>query len=447
LCVALLAFLACGDAPAPGDGRPHIESFTASPAELRVGDPVELLPRFISSPARIEPDVGPVVTGARIPVGPFPSGMLFTLIVGDAGREVQQELRLPLVYRHRLKPITPSDNARADHGAAVLADGRVLVFGGRSPTYAPWVATELFDPATGSFSPSGEMPVTRFNPVWTGVSGSRIVIAGGETSAARRDDATAVLVWSPGTGEWTSPGNLLEVRTGNTATRLPLEGNVLLVAGGDFYMRDPSRVTPVEVFDVDKGTSYTPRGAMLASRLLATATRLLDGRVLLAGGLDSFTNEEIPGAEIYEAGSETFTPACTLVSERWAHAAVALPDGRVLLAGGYFAGRVTPSTEIWDPMTRQCTGTGPLHVPRADLRLVLLASGEVLAIGGRGDDGQALGAVETWSPLTGTWSEHEDLPVARVGHTVSLLRGGQVLLLGGADGSGAWPVKAAELYD
>jgi hypothetical protein len=37
--------------------------------------------------------------------------------------------------------------------------------------------------------------------------------------------------------------------------------------------------------------------------------------------------------------------------------------------------------------------------------------------------------------------------VARVGHTASLLPSGQVLLLGGADGSGAWPMKAADLYD
>src|SRR5262249_28193359 len=126
--VAVLVLFACGDAPVPGDSSPRIESFTASSAELRVGDPIELLPRFTGAPARIEPDVGPVVSGARIPVGPFPSGMLFTLVVGDGGHEVRRELRLPLVYRHRLQPLTPSDNARADHGAAVLADGRVLVF-------------------------------------------------------------------------------------------------------------------------------------------------------------------------------------------------------------------------------------------------------------------------------------------------------------------------------
>jgi N-acetylneuraminic acid mutarotase len=119
----------------------------------------------------------------------------------------------------------------------------------------------------------------------------------------------------------------------------------------------------------------------------------------------------------------------------------------VLLAGGYLTGKVTGSAEIWDPTTGQCTATGSMHVPRADLRLVVLASGEVLAIGGRDDDGQALEAVETWNPLTGAWTEREALPVARVGHTASLLRGGQVLVLGGADGSGAWPIKAADLYD
>ncbi|HEY1904554.1 MAG TPA: kelch repeat-containing protein [Myxococcaceae bacterium] len=445
-CLLLLPLLACGGSAPGGDG-PRIESFSASPAELRVGDPVELVPRFSGRPARIEPDVGPVSSGTRYPVGPFASGRTFTLVVGEGAEEVRAELRLPLVYRHRLRPLTPSDNARVDHGATVLSDGRVLVFGGRSPSYTPWVVTEIFDPATRAFTTTGEMPVKRSSPVWTGVSGSRIVVAGGETSAARRDEATAVLVSSPQTSSWTSPGNLLEVRAGNSATRLPLEGSVLLVAGGDFYLRDPASVTPVELFDVDHGTTRAPAGEMVESRFMHTATLRFDGRVLLAGGLNAFTSQEVSSAELYDAATETFTRACTLVSERWAHAAVSLPDGRVLLAGGYFMGRVTGSAELWDPATGKCTATGNLHAPRADLRLVPLASGEVLALGGRNDDGLALTAVETWNPETGAWTERSSLPVARVGHTASLLPSGQVLLLGGADGSGAWPMKAAELYD
>jgi len=446
-CFPVLALvLSCGPSGS-GSDLAHIESFTASPAVLRVGDPVELLPRFVGATARIEPGVGAVESGKRYRVGPFGSGMLFTLVVGDGAQELRQELRLPLVYRHRLRPLTPSDYARVDHGAAVLADGRVLVFGGRSPTYTPWVVTELFDPASASFTETGEMPTTRFNPVWAGASGSRIVIAGGETSASRRDEATAVLVWSPETGAWNSPGHLLEVRFGNSATRLPVEGNVLLVAGGDFYRRDPATVTPVELFDVDLGTPRPPKGQMVEPRLLHTATRLSDGRVLLAGGLNAFTHQEVSNAEIYDAAAETFTRACTLASERWAHAAAALPDGRVLLAGGYAAGSPTGAAEVWDPLTGQCTATGSLRLPRADLRMVVLASGEVLAIGGRNGDGHALTAVETWSPLTGAWTERTPLPLARVGHTASLLPQGQVLLLGGAEGTGAFPVKAAELYD
>ncbi|MGZ6130879.1 MAG: kelch repeat-containing protein, partial [Myxococcaceae bacterium] len=182
--LSLLVLLAACGSSEPGGPAPRIESFVSTPAELLVGDPVELVPRFAGSEARIEPGVGPVTSGGRYRVGPFGSGMLFTLIVREGGTEARQELRLPLSYRHRLRPLSPSSNARVDHGAAVLSDGRVLVFGGRSSSHTPWVTTELFDPATGTFTETGEMPVTRFNAVWAGASDSRIVIAGGETSAS-----------------------------------------------------------------------------------------------------------------------------------------------------------------------------------------------------------------------------------------------------------------------
>ena len=443
--VALAALGGCGQ-----ESRalpPHIDAFAASPPDILVGDTVELLPEFTGTEARIEPEVGAVLDGGRYRVGPFASGRLYTLVVRHGDREVRRDLQLSLRYRHRLTNITPSGIARVDHGAAVLPDGRVLVFGGRSPTHTPWVRTELFDPATGAFTETGEMPLTRTSPVWAGVSGARVVVAGGETSSARRDEATAVLVWDPASGDWTSPGRLREFRFGNTATRLPVEGNVLLVAGGDFYLQSPERVSPVELFDVDTGESRLPAGKVVAARLMHTATRLFDGRVLLAGGLDAFTNLEVGSAELYDPATETFSRACTLAAERWAHGAASLPDGRVLLAGGYALGGVTDTAELWDPTTGECQATGSLFVPRADLRLVVLATGEVLAVGGRDDAGQALAAVESWDPLTGVWSHRPSLPGNRVGHSVSVLHDGRVLILGGAGGSGAFPVQAAELYD
>jgi hypothetical protein len=92
---------------------------------------------------------------------------------------------------------------------------------------------------------------------------------------------------------------------------------------------------------------------------------------------------------------------------------------------------MTGSAEIWDPLTRQCTATGSLQVPRADLRLVVLASGDVLAIGGRDDEGLALGAVETWNPLTGAWTERPALPVTRVATPPRSFRGDRCFCSGG----------------
>ena len=321
---------ACGTGSEPSG--PFIEAFRAEPAHLSPGEPVELVVEFGGGSGRLEPDVGTVQPGVRVRVGPFASGMTYRLIVSDGTRTAERELALDLQYRHRLSAITPSGTARVDHSAAVLSDGRVLVFGGRSPSFTGWVSSELFDPASGHFTASGDLPTTRWNAAWAGVSDGRIVAAGGETNAARFDEATQVLVWSAGSGEWTTAGQLREFRIGHSATRLPLEGNVLLVAGGDFYLQSPDRVTPAEILDVDHATSRAPKGAMVEPRLAHSATRLVDGRILLAGGLNAFTNVEVSNAEVYDATTESFSPACLLTSERWAHGAVRLSDGRVLMA-------------------------------------------------------------------------------------------------------------------
>ena len=251
---------ACGTGSEPSG--PFIEAFRAEPAHLSPGEPVELVVEFGGGSGRLEPDVGTVQPGVRVRVGPFASGMTYRLIVSDGTRTAERELALDLQYRHRLSAITPSGTARVDHSAAVLSDGRVLVFGGRSPSFTGWVSSELFDPASGHFTASGDLPTTRWNAAWAGVSDGRIVAAGGETNAARFDEATQVLVWSAGSGEWTTAGQLREFRIGHSATRL------------------------------------------------------VDGRILLAGGLNAFTNVEVSNAEVYDATTESFSPACLLTSEQ-----------------------------------------------------------------------------------------------------------------------------------
>jgi hypothetical protein len=68
--------------------------------------------------------------------------------------------------------------ARADHVAALLPDGRVLIAGGWDGSI-DLASAELYDPATGEFSPAGTMATVRQNHTAALLPDGRVLIAGG----------------------------------------------------------------------------------------------------------------------------------------------------------------------------------------------------------------------------------------------------------------------------
>ena len=65
--------------------------------------------------------------------------------------------------------------------------------------------------------------------------------------------------------------------------------------------------------------------------------------------------------ELYDPPSGTWIPGGTLSQARGLHVAVRLLDGRVLVAGG---GTYYASAELYDPATGRWTLTGSLRTPR-----------------------------------------------------------------------------------
>jgi hypothetical protein len=156
--------------------------------------------------------------------------------------------------------------------ATALADGNVLVTW-QNP------AAELYRPDNNSFVPAGTMIVPLEYWAYTAVllTTGNVLIAGGEDYWA----STTAELFDPSVPTFTATGYLKSARARPTATVLP-DGKVLM-AGGYPGLAPPSTLNTAEIYDSGDG-SFSSTGEMLAARAGHTATLLLDGTVLLAGG-------------------------------------------------------------------------------------------------------------------------------------------------------------------
>ena len=86
-------------------------------------------------------------------------------------------------------------------------------------------------------------------------------------------------------------------------------------------------------------------------------------------------------------GSVTWTNTGSMNTARMAHTATLLASGEVLVVGGNDANGLLTSAELYDPSTGQWKTTGSMTTPRAFAGATLLENGEVLVVGGINSDG------------------------------------------------------------
>jgi len=269
--------------------------------------------------------------------------------------------------------------ARIAHSATLLANstlpnyGKVLLAGGGD------LIAELFDPAAGTFTPTGSMLAQHLGQTATLLKNGQVLIAGGETASAE--------LFNPSTGKFTATGSMTVSRSGHTATLLP-DGRVL-IAGGvlDFGAGDTFPVpldpgaTSAELYDPVSGT-FTSTSSMSEGRSGHTATLLVDGTVLVIGTDNT--------AELFSRGSETFSVVGGLSTVKYGATSTLRNDGTVLVAGGW-RGRLVSgkgatlsyaTAELFAPESGGFVVTGSLITARDGHTATRLVDGTVLITGG-----------------------------------------------------------------
>jgi N-acetylneuraminic acid mutarotase len=255
---------------------------------------------------------------------------------------------------------------------------------------------------------------------------------------------------SPRSGSWKATGSLATPRFDHTATVL-LDGRVLVAGGAKGDGDASSGLSSAELYDPATRT-WATTAPMTRTRTNHTATLLLDGRVLVAGGDPyeplpgcdvSSCSAELASAELYDPTTGRWSTTGSMFVRRAGHTATRLPDGRVLVTGGVRGGAVLRSAEIYDPMRGTWSKTSAMSAARSGQAATALADGTVLVVGGYGESGP-LASAERFDPQLGTWAAAGTLPEGS-GGTATLLADGQVLLAGGDTGL-AQP-HSAELFD
>ena len=322
----------------------------------------------------------------------LPNGKV--LIAGGMERNGKYDASAEL-YDPRTGTFTATANmssAREGQAAILLRNGKVLIAGGSSGPDGNVATAELYDPATGTFHPTGNMAGPRAHAAAVLLKDGKVLLIGGD-GGHEDERLSSAEIYDPATGRFTPTGSMHVPREMRTAVVLK-DGRVLVMGGSSAGGYPSSKIeASAEIYDPATGR-FAMTASMNAARHKLAAVLLSDGRVLVVGGSDSRDwRGQYASAELYDPATGRFSNDGEMSFQRFKliQTAVRLPDGRVLIAGG------AERPEVYDPATKTFQPVnGTVGEGRYFSTATLLADGRVLIAGGYGDHPMAGAVPNAW---------------------------------------------------
>lgn len=276
--------------------------------------------------------------------------------------------------------VAPLSAVRTGHVAVTGPDGRIYVVTGYQTGDIGQAliqdTAEVYDPASGEWSPIAPIPTGRTLPGAALASDGRIYVVGGAVNGGY---STAIEAYDPGADTWTSG------------------------------------LAPMP----------TPRYEVAA----VAAGQGAQERVYALGGFNNgVAGGSFATVEAYDPATDTWSTVAPLPTARRGLAAVRGPDGLVYAIGGSPVSGSPPSNAVhaYDPATGTWSSRAPLPTARAYHAAALGADGLIYVVGGSG----AGGSVEAYDPVADAWRAVASLPTPRMA-LAAAASGGRVYAIGG----------------
>lgn len=343
--------------------------------------------------------------------------------------------------------------ARLHHTATLLADGRVLVVGGRGADgFTTLTSCELFEPKKARWARCAPLGTARSHHAATRLADGRVLVTGGTTHDAQGGTNRFVALasaelYDPAKDAWSPAAPMAEARNGHTATLL--DDGAVLVVGGAREQR--VHLASVERYEPGKD-AWRAEKPLAVARWLHAAVRASDGQVVVVGGRSN-AGEGGKGPGVSIADVERFDPATgawatlpAMSEPRQRTAVVALPaDGGVVVIGGQTATSSTNYAETWTPgLAEWAPFQNHLSMSLSGHTGTQLPSGDLVVTGGEPPNAVDTTRVQRWLVATKEWCLAGELAAGRKHHSATLLLDGRVLVVGGT--SSGLPEPSAELW-